>query len=569
MKSLPSLRPLVLAALGLFATAANADIEYRVKPNLAAKTFAIRMTITNAKDKETIRIPAWCPGFYFLLDYNKQLFDFKAVDSDGNDLRAKKIDPRSYEVQNPNGKPVIASYRIVGSDSGLGFFRSHLRQNIGFINGASAFMYADGHMTEPVKASFDLPPDWDIATAMDTDGKGTFTAGGYDEFIDNPIQMGAFTRKKFMVGTVPYEVIWVGDPSIRCNIDEETERLRRGSIPAMKMFGGSSFKKYLYIVHLEVGDFNGGLEHRACNVIAVANSETIHLDDLATHEYFHAWNVKQIRPVLLGPFDYTKEQRCPNIWFSEGVTDYYAQLHAYQAGFFSRSQLLEVLSNKVSELQESKTRLTMTLEDVCKKTWNDPGPNAGFGYGDLSYYTKGLLIGLLSDAYIRSTTHGKSSLDDLMRSFYAKYQLPKPGFEDDAIKQELIAMTDSKGGTYYDQMVRSTGEMPYELLSKMGLRLTIPGQTYVDPLYLLDANGKVTNATISNLQGGIKDGDVVQSAKIVEENKIELHLMRNGQPVTLTVPGRSYKAGDYRLTANPFATDEEKSRLAEWLKIPA
>ncbi|MEI7986885.1 MAG: hypothetical protein WCI55_14765 [Armatimonadota bacterium] len=565
LTAIPSLNKIAMTVMAVILCAISlADVHYSVKPFPASKTFGIHMEITNAKEVETVRIPAWCPGFYFILDYEKRLSDIRVLDPQGFALKFRWINSRGFVIQNPNKTPITINYRVFGNDEGLGFFRSHLRANIGFINGASAFMFADDHLTEPCKLNFNLPADWDIATAMDNDSKGTYTAGGYDEFIDHPIQLGRFTRRTFKVKDIPYEVIWVGDPVIRCNIDAETERLRRGSIPALNLFGGASFKKYLYIVHLEVGDFNGGLEHRACNVIAVANTETIHLDALATHEYFHAWNVKQIRPVLLGPFDYTKEQRCPNIWFSEGVTEYYSQLHAYQAGFLSRSQFLETLTNNIEELQMSKTNLKLTLEEACKQTWE----HGGFGVDDLSYYTKGLVVGLISDAFIRGETKGKSSLNDLMRTFYAKYSLPNPGFADDGIRDALLELGGPKMGPMYDSMVRSTKPMAYEPLTKIGLRLTIPGETYTDPLYLLNAEGKVTNATISNLEGGIKDGDQVVNAKVVGEKLLEVFVLRNGRELKFNLPGRVYKAGDYRLRENPFATQEEKLRLEEWLKIP-
>ena len=225
------------------------DLHYSVRPVPSAKSFSMRMDITNAKETETVRIPAWCPGFYFILDYEKRLSNVKVVDPNGNDLKFRWVNSRGFTVQNPNKTPITIDYRILGNDTGLGFFRSHLRSNVGFINGASAFLYADDHLKDACEVKFNLPADWDIATAMNNDGKGTYTADGYDEMIDNPIQMGQFTRKKFEVNKIPYEVIWVGDPTIKCNIDDETERLRRGSIPAMKMFGGSSFKKYIYFVH--------------------------------------------------------------------------------------------------------------------------------------------------------------------------------------------------------------------------------------------------------------------------------------------------------------------------------
>ena len=556
---------LLVPILGAMICAAGfADLKYTVKPFPASKSYGIHMVITNANETETVRIPAWCPGFYFILDYEKKLSDVKVLDLDGNDLKFKWVDSRGFVVQNPKKTPITINYRILGNDQGLGFFRSHLRATMGFINGPSAFLFAQAHMTEPCELRFNLPADWDIATAMTTDGKGLYTAAGYDEFVDNPIQLGKFTRRTFKVKDIPYEAIWVGDPGIRCNIDAETERLRRGSIPALNLFGEAAFKKYIYFIHLEVGDFNGGLEHRACNVIAVDNSETIHLDALATHEYFHAWNVKQIRPVLLGPFDYTKEQRCPNIWFSEGVTEYYSQLHAYQAGFLSQSQLFDVLTNNIEELQKSKMNLKITLEDACKKAWE----NGGFGVEDMSYYTKGLVVGLISDAYIRGDSAGKSSLDDLMRSFFAKYKLPNPGFSDNAIRDGLIELTTSKAGPLYDTMVRTTQPMPYDSLKRIGLRLTIPGEVYVDPLYLVNGEGKVTNATPSNIEGGVKNGDQILLAKVTGEKTIEVVALRGGRQIKLNLAARSFKAGDYRLQANPFATAEEKKRLEEWLKIP-
>ncbi|MEI8281779.1 MAG: hypothetical protein WCG75_05185, partial [Armatimonadota bacterium] len=288
------------------------------------------------------------------------------------------------------------------------------------------------------------------------------------------------------------------------------------------------------------------------------------LDSLATHEYFHAWNVKQIRPVLLGPFDYTKEQRCPNIWFSEGVTDYYAQLHAYQAGFLTKSQLLDALTLNIEELQMSKTAKKITLEEACKQAWE----HGGFGVDDLSYYTKGLVVGLLCDARIRGETKGNSSLNDLLRSLYKQYQLPNPGFADDAIRDGLMDLAGAKMGPFYDSMVRTTQPMVYDSLNRIGLRLTIPGETYVDPLYLLNAEGMITNATASNLDGGLKNGDLVIGAKTSPEGIIDVSVRRDNSLVNVRVPGRIYKAGDYRLQVNPFATAEEKQRLEEWLKIP-
>lgn len=544
---------------------AFADVEYTVRPVPAAKTFAVSMTVTNPAESEKFNIPAWCPGFYFLLDYNRRISDVTALTEDGAKLKVQWSGGHSFTVSNPDKVKFNVNYRVLGNDPGLGFFRAHLRSTSGFINGPSTFMYASNHMLEPHRVRFNLPPDWDIATAMTSPRAGIYESDGYDEFVDHPIQLGKFVRRKFEVINIPFEAIFVADGALRCDPDEETERLKQASIPAIKMMGSAPFKRYLYIIHLEIGDFNGGLEHRASNVVAVANVNSLRLDSLATHEFFHAWNVKQIRPDMLGPFDYSKEQRNPNIWFSEGVTDYYAYIHAYQAGFLTRSQLLDQLTNEIEELQSSEVRKRLTLEEVCKQTWE----NSGFGVGDLSYYTKGLVIGLVSDAAIRTITKGERSLDDLMRTFYERYALPKPGFAQDAIKEELVALGGSSMGDHYDTMVRSTKEMPYELLKGMGLRLTIPGQMYSEPYYLLDAKQRVTNAASTNLVAPLQDGDQITATKDNGNETASVTFVRNGNTQTVNIPVRTFRAGDYRLQIDPYASSEARARLDEWLKIPA
>ena len=330
-------------------------------------------------------------------------------------------------------------------------------------------MYVDDRKTEDIDLKIQNPTGWDVATAMDASAEGGFKAGGYDEFIDHPIQLGIFQKKSFEVNGIPFEVIFVSPKNKpNCDMDAETERLRKVSEPALKMFGGSGFKRYLYIIHLEIGSFNGGLEHRACNVQAVANSPELHLDDLAAHEYFHAWNVKQIRPKILGPFDYTQPQRTANLWFAEGVTDYYSKLHTYQSGLQSEAWLRGQLVDMMQQLQNGQTRKVKTVEDSSRQCWESDG----FGVGDLSYYVKGLLAGLIFDSAIIDATDGKKTLDDVMRLLFAEHELPKAGYEEDELRQVINIVAGRDLSDLYTKMIRSTDEMPYSLLAKVGISAT-------------------------------------------------------------------------------------------------
>ena len=468
----------VLFGLLFLYSLATATVHYKLTPQPTSKSILVVVTLDTPKQSEIFRIPAWCPGYYQIAGYGKKIYDVKATDSSGQTLPIVKPDLNSWKVSGPNTGKEIFSYRVQGDDPGLGFFAVKVQDDKAFINGAAGFVYLDDRKAEDVDLKILLPDGWQVATPMDSKPEGGFRASGYDEFIDHPIQLGKFVKTTFNVGDVPFDVIFVApDNHVNCDMDAETERLRRISEPALKMFMGSSFKRYLYIIHLEIGNFSGGLEHRACNVQAVANSNQLHLDDLAAHEYFHAWNVKQIRPSILGPFDYTKPQRTANLWFAEGVTDYYAKLHTYQSGLQTESWLRAQLLDQIQELQNGQTRKTKTVEDSSKGCWESDG----FGVGDLSYYTKGLLAGFIFDAAIIDATNGKKNLDDLMRLLYLQHKLPKPGYDEDDLR---VAINDVAGidlSDLYKRMIRTTDELPYGLLSKIGLKVSLASKEPVSP----------------------------------------------------------------------------------------
>jgi len=465
-----TIRP-AFAALALFPTLCLADVRYTLAPEVTSKTVRITVGVDQPGTEESFRIPAWCPGFYFLLPYQEKISDFKAVDSNGVSLKVDHSqDVREWTVSDPDKKPMVVSYRVLGDDPGLGFFGTSVLPHTAFVNGPSAFMYAVGRLKERTALRINLPEGWEVATAADLDEKGGYKATDYDELIDHPIQMGHFETRKFVQGGIPFEVVFVApDQKYNPNLDSETERLKAIALPALKLFGGAQFKRYIFFIHLAVGNFDGGLEHRACNVQAVANARTLNIDDLAAHEYFHAWNVKQIRPRMLGPFDYTAEQRTANLWFAEGVTDYYAKITTYRSGLKDRSWLLHDFSGQVSALQHSANRKSYTLADASKLAWE----HGGFGIGDLSYYVKGLLVGWIFDALIRDATDGEKSLDDVMRLMYKRYHLPQPGYDENGI---LSAINEVTGGDYtelYNQMVNSTEELPYNLLERIGISVDL------------------------------------------------------------------------------------------------
>ncbi|RYG81394.1 M61 family peptidase, partial [bacterium] len=447
----------------------------------------------------------------------------------------------------------------------LGFFWSLLTPKLGFINGPSLYMWADGRKEEPTRLKIDAPDGWDVATAMTKTDDGVYTAGDYDELLDSPIQMGAMQRRQFEVNGLPFEVVWVvgNNEGFQPDLDAETDRIRRGSAPAIALFGGAPFKRYTYIIHLGVGDFAGGLEHRSSTVIAMPNIPILHLDDLATHEYFHAWNVKSIRPVALGPFDYTAPVRVKDLWFSEGVTDYYAKLTAYQAGQKNRQWVFESFGNALEEIDQSGAGKRMTVEDASSQAWE----NGGFGVQDFSYYTKGLLAGLVFDVRLRARSNGKVSLDDAMRTLYKSGALPKPGFADGEIRRVLIELGGADMAALYDATIRGKGQVPVPLVADdfraLGMRVLMPGQTFAMPRFQVDPDGLVT--AVADKADTVHVGDKILGMKQTAPTTAEVRLSRGGAEQTLSVPVTVTRVADYRIEEDPFATDAARALREQWL----
>ncbi len=467
------LRLLFLSLLAL-PLSLRADLKYTLRPDIASQTVGVTLEMDSHKSSESFHLPAWVPGYYLILNNQNKIGAFKATDEDGKELKIEHEDSRTWTVLNPKRSPLTVHYKVLGDDPGLGFFAVHMDDTSGYVNGPAAFMYLDDRMKERMNLKILLPSGWDVATSMDPVGDGSYSANSYDEFVDHPIQMGKFVRDSSTVMGILFDVVFVGpEGQINCNTKAETRRLMALSAPAIKLFGGASFKRYTYIIHLAVGNFAGGLEHRASNVQAVSNSAALNLDELATHEYFHAWNVKQIRPVVLGPFDYTQPVLTGNLWFAEGVTDYYAYITAYRSGVLDSRWLAFRLGQQINRLQDSSNRESVTLEDCSRRAWE----SGGAGVGDLSYYNKGLVAGLIFDAVIRSETGGAKSLDDVMRLMYKKYKLPAPGYDVDGIHRALNEVSGRDLTELYHLMIQTTGEMPYDLLAGIGLKYSPGSET--------------------------------------------------------------------------------------------
>lgn len=560
----------VSALLALLASIAAAEVRYTLAPDVPARQLLVSVRLEKARSVEEFRIPAWCPGFYFIQHYEKKLSDLQATDATGQPLTLARTDARGWRVDNPSAGPITFSYRVLADDLAPGFFGSSIVAHTAFINGPSAFVYVAGRLDEPCTLSLRLPSGWEVATAMPSEG-GSLRAGDYDEFIDHPLQLGRFERRSFTAGDKKLEAVYVSlNQRYLADLDFETERLRRVAQTQIEFFGGAPFERYVFLVHLAPGNFPGGLEHRASTVLNVWNGDRLDLDYLASHEFFHTWNVKQIRPKVLGPFDYTKAVRTRNLWFAEGVTDYYAHVLPFRGGLKDSAALLQGLADQIGQLQSSSVRKTKTAEDASWEAWE----NGGFGVGDLSYYTKGLVIGLLFDAAIRNATDGQRSLDDVMRKLMKDHALPKPGYGEDDLRVAINAIAGKDLSALYNRMVRSTQEMPYDLMHDVGLRWL--GHGSVATTHGLEIVGDTVATTVA--ETGLHEGDrvlTVDGRPFAEVGfspgrgrTVTLVVEREGRSVSVPLPLRRFAVEGNHLAPDPYATPRAARLRTAYLGLP-
>jgi len=547
----------LLSFLLLFPSLCVAEIGYRITVDPASRSIRVAVQTTDAGVAPTFRIPAWCPGFYFIQNYPSKISDVRATDASGRALEVSRDGKYGWKVANPGNGVVTLSYSVLGDDGGLGFFGVSVHPHTAFINGPAALMYVEGKKTEPTTLELKLPSNWEVATTMRQDDQ-RWRADDYDELIDHPIQVGTFERRKFAAAGIPFEAVFVSESErFNVSIEREGQVMKAISEAVIKVFGKAPFKRYMYLVHLSRGTFDGGLEHRACNVINTADTKELGIADLYAHEFFHAWNVKQMRPKGLGPFDYTQPVRTGLLWFFEGVTDYYAYRCTFQARQMSPAEMLDNFAYSFDELLRSNRRKSLTLEDIGRQTWE----HGGFGVGDYSYYTGGLVAGLLLDIKLRSVTQGAKSLDDVMRDVYERFRLPGPGMDEDEIRATLVRLGAAELGSLYDRLARSTEVLPLDVLSLAGFEYLRPQAAFQELGFAIEDN-TVTDVSKELDVMGLKEGDQIIS---VQERPLSteafagiageyaLRVRRGASETTLSLRPVGRRAEAPMLRVNPFA----------------
>ena len=427
-------------------------------------------------ETQDFKMPVWMPGYYGLIDYAGNVQNFRAWHGSGDPLEWEKTSDNTWRVHTQNVPSFTVSYDVKAVVQFI--VNSYLDENRAYIAPVGVFMHVAGLIQHPVTVTVEPYKEWrDIATGLDpVPGKiNTFTAPDFDVLYDCPILVSNLERLSFEVKGIPHAFVgWkLGD------FDREkfTAELKRIVEAAAAIIGEIPYKHYTF---LAVGPGRGGIEHLNSTAFSFGgfNRESRRDNNrflsFLAHEYFHVYNVKTIRPIELGPFDYDRPNRTRMLWVSEGFTVYYQYLILRRAGFMTPDDVLRSLGSTIASVENRPGRLVQSAAQSSYESW-EQGPFGGDPEKSISYYDKGAALGLLLDLKIRHETQGRKSLDDVMRALYREYyKKKKRGFTE----QEFWEVCERFAGVSLKEIfdyANTTKEINYsKYLGYAGLRIELP-----------------------------------------------------------------------------------------------
>jgi predicted metalloprotease with PDZ domain len=390
-------------------------------------------------ETEEFKMPSWTPGYYRIMDYARNVLNFRAEDGAGNPLAWEKTAKNTWRVRSGKAASVTVSYDVYAFTPSVA--DSFLDDSRGFISPAGVFMHVAGRIQHPVTVSVKPYQGWSrVSTGLDpVQGQpDTFAAPDFDVLYDCPILVGNQEILSFEVQGIPH-IIAVNNLG---SVDRTkfVADLKRMAEAAVAIIGEIPYSHYTFLM---IGPGGGGLEHLDSAALTFSASS---LNDPAgykrwlsfvAHEFFHLYNVKRIRPIALGPFDYDRENYTNLLWVSEGFTSYYEDLILIRAGLLTRDEYLERARANIANYESIPGHLFQSAAESSFDTWIqffDRAPNAA--NTTISYYDKGAALGMLLDLKIRNETKNRKSLDDVMRTLYQQfYKGKKRGFTDTEFRE--------------------------------------------------------------------------------------------------------------------------------------
>jgi predicted metalloprotease with PDZ domain len=467
----------------------DTPIHYSIVPlHPAAHLFEVTCTVNDPDPTgQRFSLPAWIPGSYMIREFARNIVQLKA-EAAGSAVGCRKIDKDTW-LCDPCGGPLRLTYQVYAWD--LSVRAAHLDMNHGYFNGTSVFLLVHGRERQGCVVDIQPPvgeryAQWRVGTALTRAaakdyGFGTYMASDYDELVDHPVEMGEFALATFEACGVPHDIIISGRQ--QADMDRLCRDMRVICETHIRFFGEPApMARYVFLI-MAVGEGYGGLEHRASTSLLCSRNnlprtgETEVSDDyrtflgLVSHEYFHTWNVKRIKPAVFLPYDLSREAYTRQLWAFEGITSYYDDLALVRSGLIPVDVYLQRVGETATRVWRGSGRLKQSVTDSSFDAWTKfyrQDENAANAI--VSYYTKGSLVALALDLTIRRGSQGCKSLDDVMHALWQRHGKAALGVAEDAIEKLTEEVSGLDLHSFFDVALRSTVDLPLgELLADVGV----------------------------------------------------------------------------------------------------
>ena len=548
----------------------------------------VKMTIPPGPADRELQLPVW-NALYQIRNFSQYVNWIHARDRAGKELHVQAVNKSQWQVHGA-GDGATVEYQIFLDSPGP--FGAQLNTHHAFLNLAQLLMYPADLRNARMAIHFSLlPSDWHIATPLKS-SDDSFLADNYDRLVDSPVEIGTFREFDFDESGGQFRVIIDADLA-DYNADRIVAALHKIVAAAISWMNDRPFETYTFFYHFPRGPAGGGMEHAystAIDVSAEQIKENLEaLASVTSHEFFHLWNVKRIRPRSLEPIDYTKENYTRALWFSEGCTSTAEGFIQLRAGLLDEKQYLYRLGEEIGELEQRPAHLTQSAEQSSLDAWLEGFPYYRRPERSISYYNKGELLGIMLDLSVRNASQGQASLREVMQWMNANYAKKSRFFDDSSgVEEAAEAVSRTDLSSFFANYVAGTEEIPWDdFLRSVGLHVEALTTQVPDPGFLASRNfdGPMSVAVVSPgseaERAGLQVGDTIlelQGKPAGQESRQELSRLSPGDTITLRV--RSRRAGErelkwkvssrqevsYEVRDLDHLTGEQRARRAAWLK---
>ena len=437
----------------------------------------VQMRAVAEGDETELMMAVWTPGSYLVREYARHIDSLKVTGGDGTSLPFEKTRKNRWLVKTTPGQEIVVSYRLYCNETSVR--TNFVNSQFGVLNGAPTFLTIPDRIDQPHHVTLKIPAAWrGTATSLKRgDQQHSFVADGFDELVDSPIVAGLIDTYPFEAGGVQHQLVNVGESGY-WDGESAAADLKKIVDQHQQMWGTVPYDRYLFMNVITEG--RGGLEHDFCN-LTLASRWAFRVPEkyqdwlsLASHEFFHTWNVRRLRPKPLLKYDYENEIYTDSLWVAEGITSYYEDLALVRAGLIDRDEYLKRLSKNIEKVQSKYGRNVQSLRDASFDTWiKFYRPDENSSNTQVSYYDKGAIVAFLLDMKIRELTKNERCLDDVMRAVYEKFH--ETGYTQAGFRAVASEVAKHDLGPWFESAIDSTDELDYQpAVDWLGLEFTDP-----------------------------------------------------------------------------------------------